>query len=176
VRCWRGSLLLCHGLGQHDPSCAAWRRRTYDRFCVREPGRVAATCGGSGSVPGELGRCWPPVTVVVRCDPVVRGPNVAPAWPHGSRAWKARPGNPSGWDASPMALLSASLDRPLLSVGDRQGPVLRARGGHGRRGRRWLQPGSNGHQLDWRVRPIPGDHCLVGKRPKAVRQPLGAAG
>jgi len=42
---------------------------------------------------------------------------------------------------------SASADPPLLSVGHRQGPVLRARGGHGRRGPRWLGPGGDGHKL-----------------------------
>ena len=31
------------------------------------------------------------VTGVVRCDPVVRGPDVAPMWPHRSRAWKRVP-------------------------------------------------------------------------------------
>jgi len=41
-----------------------------------------------------------------------------------------------------MTLLSASLDRPLLSVRDRQGSVLRARGVYGRRGRRWLSRAS----------------------------------
>jgi len=33
--------------------------------------------------------------------------------------------------------VSASPDRPLLSVGDHWVPVLRARGGHGRQWRRW---------------------------------------
>jgi hypothetical protein len=28
VWCQQGSLLLCHGLGRHDLSCTAWRRRT----------------------------------------------------------------------------------------------------------------------------------------------------
>jgi len=50
-----------------------------------------------------------------------------------------------------MAQLRASPDRPLLSVRDRQLPVLRARGGHGRRGRRRSKPAGDGHQLDWRV-------------------------
>jgi hypothetical protein len=38
----------------------------------------------------------PVVTAVVRCCPVVRGPDVAPMWPRRSPAWKAvrsrRPG------------------------------------------------------------------------------------
>jgi len=37
-------------------------------------------------------------------------------------------------------------NRPLLSVGDRQGPMLRARGGHGRRARTHLAPDGDGHQ------------------------------
>jgi hypothetical protein len=36
VPCRQGALLLCHGLGRHDPSCAAWRFRTCDRFWVRD--------------------------------------------------------------------------------------------------------------------------------------------
>jgi hypothetical protein len=39
--CWQGPLLLCHGLGRDDPSCAAWRR-TCDRFCVRSNEALAA--------------------------------------------------------------------------------------------------------------------------------------
>jgi hypothetical protein len=115
----------------------------------------------------------PVVTAVVRCDPVIRGPDVARMWPRWSRAWKARPGSPFRPDGWQMAQLSPSPDRPLLSVGDHQGPVLRARGGHGRRGRRWLWPGSNGHQLDRRVRPVLGDHCLVGKGRRPAAAPLG---
>jgi len=53
----------------------------------------------------------------------------------GSRAWKARPSGPLSRDPTPMAQLKVSLDRPLLSVVDRQRPMLRARRGHGRRGR-----------------------------------------
>jgi hypothetical protein len=45
-----------------------------------------------------------------------------------------------------------------LSVGDRQRPMLRARGGHGRRGRAALQRGGEGHQLDQRVRFVLSDH------------------
>jgi hypothetical protein len=102
---------------------------TWDLLRVRDRRALAATC--------SVGRMWlvnwqeagPPVTVVVRCNPVVRGPDVAPMWPPGSRAWKARPGTPLGRDDPVMAQLSDPLDRPLLSVGHRQGPVLRARGG-----------------------------------------------
>ena len=53
----------------------------YDLFRVRDLRGIAATCGGWGTVPGDLGRWW---AGVVRCDPVVRGPDVAPPWPQRS--------------------------------------------------------------------------------------------
>jgi hypothetical protein len=77
------------------------------------------------------------------------------------------------------------MDRELLSVGDRQGPTLRARGGHGRLGRPWLCHRGNGHKLNRRVRAVHDDHCLIGKLPKVARQserrllcqgPTGACG
>jgi hypothetical protein len=71
-----------------------------------------------------------------------------------SRAWKARPDNPS-------------TDRPLLSVRDRQMPTLGARGGHGRRGRPWLRRGSNGHKLNRRVRLVHHDHLHRWQGPSA---------
>ena len=37
-----------------------------------------------GSISAEMGRWWPGVTVVVRCDPVDCGPGVAPMWPQRS--------------------------------------------------------------------------------------------
>jgi hypothetical protein len=43
--------------------------------------------------------------------------------------------------------LSEHGHRPWLSVNDRCGPVLRARRGHGRRGRSWLRPGGDCRQL-----------------------------
>jgi len=55
----------------------------------------------------------PPVIVVVRCDPVVRGPDVAPIWPQRSRAWKARPVPSSRPDPTPMAQVRAACCRPL---------------------------------------------------------------
>jgi hypothetical protein len=100
----------------------------------------------------------PLVTVVVRCDPVVRGPDVAPMWPQRSRAWKARPVPSSRPDASPMPQVRASVDRPVLSAIDRQGPMLRARGGHGRRGSTALQRGGDGYKLNRRVRPVRSDY------------------
>jgi hypothetical protein len=53
------------------------RALTGDLFRVREPGRVAATCGRWGSMPLSWADGGPVVTVVVGCDPVVRGPDVA---------------------------------------------------------------------------------------------------
>jgi hypothetical protein len=87
-----------------------------------------------------------------------------------ARARKARPGSPSTPDDSPMTQLSASPDRPLLSVGDRQGPMLRARGGHVRRGRTRLGRGSDGYELNRRVRPVHDDHLPRSKRPEGARQ------
>jgi hypothetical protein len=75
-----------------------------------------------------------------------------------SRAWKARP-VPSSWpDATPMAQVRRTCVGPLLTVRDRQMPVLRARGGHGRRGRSGLGRGGDGHTLNRRVRPVHDDH------------------
>jgi hypothetical protein len=57
-----------------------------------------------------------------------------------------------------MAQVKALPEGPLLSVEDREGPLLRARGGHGRRGPGWLGSGSDGHKLNRRVRPDRDDH------------------
>jgi hypothetical protein len=84
-----------------------------------------------------------------------------------SRAWKARPVLSSGPDATPMPQVKASVDRPLLSVSDRQMPMLRARGGHGRRGRTALQRGGDGHKLNRRVRPVRDDHLPRWQGPQA---------
>jgi hypothetical protein len=59
-------------------SALSRERTTAALFRVREPSRFTATCGGWGSVPGELGRCPTDTDRFVRCDPVVRGPDVAP--------------------------------------------------------------------------------------------------
>jgi hypothetical protein len=90
--------------------------------------------------PALPGRTWhmtweeagPLVTVVVRCDPVVRGPDVAPMWPHGPE-----------------------LGRRVRS---RRPGLLLARGGHGRRVPTALQRGGDGHKLNRRVRPVQDDH------------------
>jgi hypothetical protein len=81
-----------------------------------------------------------------------------------SRAWKVRPGTPLSRDTAPMAQLGACPDRPLLSVGDRHRPLLRARGGTAGEDRAGPRPGSDGHRLNRRVRLVPGDHLpRVGK-------------
>jgi hypothetical protein len=74
-----------------------------------------------------------------------------------TRAWKARPGSPLSRDPTPMAQVRLVCDRPLLTVRDRQVPMLRARGGHGRRVPSWLGRGSDGHQLNRRVRSVRDD-------------------
>ena len=53
--------------------------------------------------------------------------------------------------AARLAQLRPFWDRPLLTVSDRQMPMLRARRGHGQRGRHSLQRCSNGHQFHGRV-------------------------
>jgi hypothetical protein len=55
-----------------------------------------------------------------------------------------------------MAQVRPAINGPLLTVGARQAPVLRARGGHGRRGPSALHRGSDGHHLNQRVRPVQG--------------------
>ena len=75
-----------------------------------------------------------------------------------SRAWKARPVPSSRPDATPMPQVRASWDRPLLTVSDRQMPMLRPRGGHGRRGPSWIGRSSDGHKLNRRVRSSRDDH------------------
>jgi len=75
-----------------------------------------------------------------------------------------------------MPQVRPTSDEPLLSERDRQLPVLRARGGHGRRGRRWLRRGGDGHQLGRRVMPVFGDHLprwQVAEGDTAVGQRLG---
>jgi hypothetical protein len=130
------------------------------RGAARRPAADGRVCSVSWAV------VCPIVTGVVRCDPVVRGPDVAPMWPRRSPAWKARPGSPLSRDPTPMAQFSASPDRPLLSVGDRQGPRLRARGGHGRRASTALQPVGDAHKLNRRVRPVQDDHLPRWQEPE----------
>jgi hypothetical protein len=69
-----------------------------------------------------------------------------------------------------MAQVTAPWDRPLLTVRDRQLPVLRARGGHGRRGPIALQHGGDGHKLNWRVRPVHVDHLPRWQGAAGARQ------
>ena len=57
-----------------------------------------------------------------------------------------------------MAQVRTACCRPLLTVSDRQWLMLRARGGHGRRGPTALQLGGDGYKLNRRVRPVQDDH------------------
>jgi hypothetical protein len=72
-----------------------------------------------------------------------------------------------------MLQVGGRRHRPLLTVGDRCEPMLRARRGHGRRGRRCSKPAGDGHQLGRRVRVVLRDHLLAGKPPRAARQRSG---
>jgi hypothetical protein len=164
---------------QHEQPPGRGSRQVVPPKALPEPTRLNATCGledrawlpsyeRAPGVESTCGACrtwlvsWvdggPMVTAVVRCSPLVHGPNVAPMWPQRSRPWQARPDRPSMLDATPKAQVKALPERPPLSVGDREGPLLRARGGHGRRGRTALQRGGDGDKLNRRVRPVQGDH------------------
>jgi hypothetical protein len=120
--------------------------------------RGGPTCSPRGSArcvarrPGGSGQCRP-----------LRSAGSWPRRPQRSRAGKARPIPFTRPDARPMAQLSAPTDRPLLSLGDRQGPLLRARGGHGRRGQTRLGRCGDGHYLNRRVRPSSMSNRVVGK-------------
>jgi hypothetical protein len=134
-----------------------------DFLRARENSGARTTCdydrkAGLSCVAGR-----PRVSAVVRDPPVECGPDVAPR----SRAWKARPVLSSGPDARPVAQVRPACDRPLLTVRHRQTPMLRARGGHGRRGRTLLPLGSDGHKLNRRVRPVQGDHLPRWQGPQA---------
>jgi hypothetical protein len=126
---------------------------------------VSESLGGSQR-PAPSAPAWPVswaddepvVTVVVRCGPVVRGPDVALMWPSGPELGRRVPARRPGPDAPPMTQVRSGRDRPLLTVRDRQLPLLRARGGHGRRGRSWRRRSDDGHKLNWRVRPVHCDH------------------
>jgi hypothetical protein len=51
-----------------------------------------------------------------------------------------------------------------------------ARGWHGRRERRSFRAWRDGSQLTQRVRPVLGDHCVVGKPLQTARQFFRSAG
>ena len=110
----------------------------------------------------------PVLTGVVRCDPVVRGPDVAPPWPQ--RSTRATPSLP--FVLSRTCNRGAEVKRPRVSVVDRgepeascsngtemAGPVSATAAGR-RAGRHQLGDG----------RPVEVDTSLVGKPPKAARQ------
>jgi hypothetical protein len=111
--------------------------------------------GGEGRVTCDSGS--PDVTARARGEPAVTDAMRTQRGP-GSRAWKARPVSVVRPDATPMAQVRPTCDGPLLTVGTRQAPVLRARGGHGRRGRTRLRPAAVGHQLGRWARLVHADH------------------
>jgi hypothetical protein len=84
--------------------------------------------------------------------------------PEVPRAWEA----PSDRSVRADPPARRAWDRPLLSVDDRCGPMLRARRGHGRRVRRCSKPGGDGHLLGRRVRPVLGDHLPRWQAPWAL--------
>ena len=68
--------------------------------------------------------------------------------------------------------LSKRGNGPLLSVGDRWRPMLRACQGHGWRGRPCSKPTGDGHQLDRRVSLVQGDYLppwQASRREAAVK-------
>jgi hypothetical protein len=137
---------------------------------IRGAARRSAADGRVCSV-GWAAAC-PMVTGVVRCDSVVRGPDVAPMWPArpevGRRVRCRLP-----WpDATPLPQVRASVDRPLLTVSDRQMPVA-GHAGAGRGGLTALWRGGDGHKLNRRVRLVLGDYLPRWQAPVGARQGNG---
>jgi hypothetical protein len=145
------------------------------RGAARRPAANGRVCSVSWAV------ACPMVTGVVRCDPVVRGPDVAPMWPSGPELGRrVRALSSAGMLHRSCSSVCLPTDRccPWETVRDRcYGHVE----GTARRGRRWLRPCGNGHQLDRRVRPALGDHLprwqvAGGRRGSVVAYIVVAAG
>jgi hypothetical protein len=79
---------LC-GSGTRSTRTSPNPSRPRDLFCVRGPGPGRATCDACRVPTLSWADTGPIETDVVRCGPVVRGPDVAPVWPCHSRAWNA---------------------------------------------------------------------------------------
>ena len=90
-------------------------------------------------------------------------------WPHQVPSLEGVSGPSFGPDSAPLLQVKASMDRPWLTVSDRQMPMLRAGGGHGRRGRRSSKPGGDGHQLYRRAGPAHDDHLPRWQGPDGAR-------
>ena len=159
-------------------------RQVRDLFRARENRGGWMTCDTGRIELLSRGVSYPPVSAVVPDAPMECGPDVAQR----SRAWKARSVPASGPDATPMAQVRTACCRPLLTVSDRQMPVPRARGGHGRRGPTALQRGGDGHKLNLRVRLVEDDYlprwqalvrargsALLGRAPEVAMLVLLAA-
>jgi hypothetical protein len=69
-------------------------------------------------------------------------------------------------DPKPMPQVTTFYNRPLLSVRDRMMLLLRARGGHGRRGPTALRPGGDGHKLNRRVKLVHDNHLPHWQAPR----------
>jgi hypothetical protein len=107
------------------PSCRAQptKRMATAATTPRTPkataGRSLSTSGTWRRLSGEPSRRSPPAKLSERVT------GIEPASP----AWKARPGTRFSRDPTPMAQVRSVCNRPLLTVRDRQMPVLRACGG-----------------------------------------------
>src|SRR5829696_473895 len=134
-----------------------------DFLCVRETRGGWMTCDTGRMELLSWSVSYPPLSAVVPDARMECGPDVAPR----SRAWKARTGTPFSREPTPIVQVRSVCDRPLLSVSDRKMPVLRARGGHGRRGPTALHRGGDGHKLHRRVRPVRDDHLPRWQGPRA---------
>jgi hypothetical protein len=140
-------------------------------------GSVSGIPGGSQRPAADGRVCsvsWvvtcPMVTGVVRCDPVVRGPDVAPMWPSGPELGRRVRSRLRGLIICRWRRSRPPSGGPLLTVSDRQMPMLRARGGHGRRGPTALRRGGDGHKVNRRVRLVHDDHLPCWQAAKAARQ------
>jgi len=90
-------------------------------------------------------------------------------WPHQVPILEGASGPVVLAAAAALLQAKASMDRPWLTVSDRQMPMLRAGGGHGRRGRRSSKPGGDGHQLYRRAGPAHDDHLPRWQGPEGAR-------
>ena len=89
-----------------------------DLFRVRDVRGIAATCGGWGVCPVTSANGRPVLTGVVRCAPVVRGPDVAPMWPPA-----VRPSDPSlPFVPSLASTAAAQVSVSRVTVNDRRTP------------------------------------------------------
>jgi hypothetical protein len=148
--------------------CITWRCRTLDRFCVREPREILATCDAWPTLVAELADDGPEVTVVVRCGPVVRGPDVARCGPSSHELGRHVRAVCSAeilrrWRSSRSLLIDRCC--PWLTVSDR---CYGHAEGHGSARTNPALRGSDGRELNRRVRrPNHDDHLPRWQEPQA---------